>query len=456
MIARPARAARQITLLFAAGFVVAAALLGCIAFVVGRDAVESQIDARIEAETGSLRHLQERGGNAALIEAMEKSEERGGGFDYVLVDAGGRRLSGEAGDPALSPGWHNVVFRDERGNGVPVRTLTTDLDGKLRLTVATNMAPATLLLRTMAILFALALLLLIALAVGCGLLFERAIRRRLDRMNRAAVAITAGRLDSRIELSGHGDEFDQLAQTFNAMLTRNEALIGNLRQVSSDVAHELRTPITHLQNRLEQALGKLPANSPGFEAIDAAIDDSERILSLFSALLRISEVESGTVRRYFKTFDLSKQAMLIVESYTAVAEDKGRRLLSNIAPNIRVEGDCELLSQAMINLIENAVNHSPTGTTITLGIERSEDAVLLSVIDDGVGIREPDRALALRRFGRLDAKREGSRHGLGLPLVQAIAGLHQGTLELGDARPGLRASLRLPPANPQRAPAAAS
>lgn len=450
MIARRVRAARQITLLFVAGLIISGLLLGGLAYVVGRDAIEEQIDARIEAEMHSLRHIQKQGGNKALLEAIDGSEERGGGFDYILVNAQGRRLSGELGHPLLSPGWQDTVFRDDEGNGMPGRALTAHLGDGLRLTVATDTAPATALLRTTIVLFALTLLVLIALATGCGLLFERAIRRRLDLMNRTAVAIIAGRLDSRIALSGHGDEFDRLADTFNSMFSRIEALIGNLRQVSSDVAHELRTPITHLQNRLERALEEIPSGSAGFEAVDAAIEDSERIQSLFSALLRISEVESGTVRRYFRTFDLSSQSLLIVESYFAVAEDKGCRLLSDIEPGILVEGDAELLSQAMTNLIENAVNHNGPGTEVTLAVELRGDRVALRVTDDGRGIAEADFPLALRRFGRLGTRRNTVGHGLGLPLVQAIARLHQGALELEDARPGLRATIWL---WPERGPA---
>lgn len=440
---RRARAARQITLLFVGGLIVSAILLGCIAYVAGRGAIAEQIDARIETEMGSLRHLKKYSGTAALLKAIEKSEERGGGgFDYILMDPAGRRLFGEPGDPALAAGWHDIPLDDDRGQQVPVRALTAEVDG-LRLTVATNMSPAAALLRTTAILFAVALLVLIALAVGCGLLFERALRSRLDLMNRTAVAIIAGRLESRIELSGHGDELDQLATTFNSMFSRIEALIGNLRQVSSDVAHELRTPITHLQNRLEQALEQLPPGSIGYETVDAAIDDSERILSLFSALLRISEVEAGTVRRYFRPFDFSQQATMIVDSYGAVAEDRGCRLLSTIAPDIVLEGDPELLSQAMTNLIENAINHNPAGTNVTVAVDRYDDEIVLTVTDDGAGIGAADREAALRRFVRLGGSRSQSRHGLGLPLVQAIARLHQGEIELADARPGLRAIVRL-------------
>ena len=448
MIARRVRGTRLITLLFVVGLIVSAALLGGIAYVVGHDAIRGQIDARIEAEMGSLRHLLRQGGNPALLEALDKIDERGGGFDYVLVNAEGRRLSGERRYPLLAPGWQDTVFHDDAGAGIPVRALTAHLGDGLRLTVAADTAPATALLRTTILLFALASLVLIALAIGCGLLFERAIRRRLDRMNQTAVAIIAGHLHSRITPSGYGDEFDRLADTFNSMFGRIEALIGNLRQVSSDVAHELRTPITHLQNRLERALEEIPEGTPGLETVDAAIEDSERILSLFSALLRISEGESGTVRRYFRTFDLSEQSAMVVESYSAVAEDKGCQLLSDIEPGILVEGDLELLSQAMINLIENAVNHNGPGTTVTLAVARRADRVSLSVSDDGRGIPEADFPLALRRFGRLGARRNSTRHGLGLPLVQAIARLHQGELELGDAGPGLRATIRIRGAGP--------
>ncbi|MFT3966432.1 MAG: ATP-binding protein [Sphingobium sp.] len=441
-----ARTARQIALFFAGGFVLAAVLLGCMAFLVGRDAIEAQIDARIQAEASSLRHMQRHGGNKALLDALERQEERGvKSIGHMLVNRAGKRLSGEFSYPRLPPGWHDGIFHDDGGHNIAARSLTIDLDDGLRLTVATETSPTADLLRTIILFFALVLLFLILLAIGFGLLFGRAVRHRLDHMNHAALAIIAGQLDSRIEISGRDDEFDQLARTFNKMLDRIETLVGNLRQVSNDVAHELRTPITHLQNRLDRMLDRFPAGSADHEAIDAAIEDSEQILALFAALLRIAEVESGTVRRHFTLFDLSEKARLIGESYVAVAEDRGHRLSFDIERGIAMEGDADLLSQAMVNLVENAIKHTPEGSVITFSVTRRDKGeVVIRVADNGPGVAEEDIPRLAQRFVRLGTSRQVSGHGLGLSMVTAIASAHGGETRFRDNRPGLSVCLAFP------------
>lgn len=442
------RTARQITVALIAGFVVAALLLGCVAYVVGRDAIESQIDARVDAEMTALHRLQRTGGRGALLAALAEREEKDvNSFGYLLLDPAGRRIAGDVIAPHLSPGWSSAVLRDEGGHRLAARSLTADLDAGLRLTVATETEPTTTLLRTTIAVCALVLVLLILIAVGCGVVFGRTIRGRLDRMNRAAAAITAGQLASRVEISGHGDEFDQLALTLNAMLDRIEALVANVRQVSSDVAHELRTPITRIQSRLEQLLGRFEPDTPEHSAIDAAIEDSENILLLFTALLRISEVESGSVRRYFRTLDLGEMASPLVDSYTAVAEDSGCALRFSIEPGLRVDGDRELLSQAIVNLIENALKHTPEGTEIVVTLARSGDgAVLVEVADDGPGVSEEARKSLPQRYLRLNRSGGVGGYGLGLTLVAAIADAHRGQVMFADNRPGLAVRLLLPAA----------
>jgi signal transduction histidine kinase len=220
----------------------------------------------------------------------------------------------------------------------------------------------------------------------------------------------------------------------------------NLRQVSSDVAHDLRTPLTRLRNRLEQARAESSNTMQYAEAISGAILDTDQILSMFAALLRISQVEAGSRLARFASVDLSGLCDNVFRMYQPVAEDYGHTLTAKVDDAATIRGDAELLTQMLTNLIENAIHHTPTGTAIHLRLRRDADAVCVCVEDNGPGIPADQTDKVLRRFYRLASSRTTAGHGLGLALVAAVVQLHDAKIDLADAQPGLRVEIRFPAA----------
>ncbi|MGO8856605.1 MAG: sensor histidine kinase [Steroidobacteraceae bacterium] len=270
-----------------------------------------------------------------------------------------------------------------------------------------------------------------------GTLLRVQLMRRVDAITRTCEGIIAGRFNERILIRSRGDELERLSVAINEMLNRISALLDNLRQVSSDVAHDLRTPLTRLRNRLEEARGGSVTTVDYAAAVARAIDDTDQVLAMFSALLRISQIEAGTRVATFTQLSLSKLLENVVDMYRPVAEDHRHVLSASIQPEVGIRGDAELLTQLFSNLIENAIHHTPMHTTIHVALQSSEDAIVASVSDDGPGIPADEHSKVLRRFYRLSRDRSTSGHGLGLALVAAIANLHQATLRLADAKPGL-------------------
>jgi signal transduction histidine kinase len=223
-----------------------------------------------------------------------------------------------------------------------------------------------------------------------------------------------------------------------------QGLMEGLRQVSSDIAHDLRTPLTRLRRRLEDALATPRRNPESDVLIHDAVAQVDEILATFSALLRLAQLEGGAGRQAFRTVDLSELAQRLREAYEPVAEDQGKELTAEIAPNVLIVGDEELLTQLVSNLIENAFAHAPSSSPVVLRVGTREDRALLAVSDCGPGVPAHERQEVLRRFYRLDRSRSTPGAGLGLAMVQAIAQLHAGEVELGDNAPGLIASVWFP------------
>jgi len=271
-----------------------------------------------------------------------------------------------------------------------------------------------------------------------GIFFSVQFMRRIDAIARTCQAIIAGRFSDRIPLRGSGDELDGLAIAINNMLDRISTLLDNLRQVSSDVAHDLRTPLTHLRNRLEEARQKSVTAEDYAAVVARAIEDTDHLLVIFAALLRISQVESGSRLSAFSALSLSELLERIYEMYLPVAEDQHQVLLQDIQPGVRIRGDGELLTQMFSNLIENAIRHGPSGARILIRLAVAGNSADASVEDNGPGIPADERDKVFRRFYRLTGSRSTPGNGLGLALVSAIANLHHAKIELRDNRPGLQ------------------
>jgi len=273
------------------------------------------------------------------------------------------------------------------------------------------------------------------LAILGGTLVSRSFLRRADMIVRTCRAIMAGDFASRIPVRGTQDELDRLSETINAMLDRIAALMSNVTQVTNDIAHDLRTPVTHLRHRLERARERAVTTEDYDKALEAAIAASDDILALFAALLRIAQIEAGARRAAFAPLDLAALLAHLRELFAPVAEDAGHKLEFTLEQKLQISGDKELLTQLFSNLIENAIIHTPPGTRVSVVLKRQGHDALIQVSDDGPGVPPEEHRKLFQRFYRREASRTRPGFGLGLALVSAIAELHGARLKIETAEP---------------------
>jgi signal transduction histidine kinase len=288
-------------------------------------------------------------------------------------------------------------------------------------------------------------LLILVLGTAGGALMSRNMLRRLDAINRTSGEIIAGDLTRRVPLNGSGDEFDSLAENLNRMLDRIERLMKGLREVTDSVAHDLRTPLTRLRNRLEESVARLNASGAQASEIERAIAETDQLIGTFNALLLIAETDAGTTRAAMSALDLSEVAADVVELYEPLAEEKKVGLTVIPGPAVVIEGNRSLIAQALANLVDNAIKYTPAGGMVRIRAAIAGESVDLSVADSGPGIPLADRPRVTERFVRLEASRNSPGTGLGLSLVAAVAHFHRAELVLEDNVPrGLKAVLRFP------------
>jgi signal transduction histidine kinase len=264
---------------------------------------------------------------------------------------------------------------------------------------------------------------------------------RVDAINRTTRRIMAGDLSQRIALKGSRDEFDQLAANLNAMLDQIERLLGGMRQVTDNIAHDLRTPLNRLRSRIEVALLQEPDRAETRALLEATLADAQAMIATFNALLDIARAEAGSERGGFEAVDLTALGRDLADLYRPAAEDKRLTFEYHCAPGLYLRANRHLLAQALANLLDNAIKYTPRGGRVRLLIERGAHGPLIAVADSGPGIPEAERERVLQRFVRLDGTRSTPGNGLGLSLVDAVAKLHGAELTLTDNRPGLKASL---------------
>ena len=425
-------------------FLLGLVALGAVVFLAMHIAFTRQLDAMITDETRTLVDQYRSDGPGELGEAIaerekSRSPER---LMYAVFTPDGRRLYGslEARRPVL--GLHDLQFVDPREGPDTARGYAVDLSTTERLLVAADREWIERIDRTLLELFGAAFVIACLLGFGSAVVLAKYLQRRLNSISQTAEAIIAGDTRERMPLSSRRDEFDQLAATLNRMLDRIEGLLANLRQVSSDIAHDLRTPLARLRNRLEHGGKEHP--SP---VIDDAISQVDDVLSLFAAILRIAEVEAGETRRFFGTVDLSALATELAESFAPSVEDHNRSLLWSIEPNVIVEGDRELLAQAFVNLLENAQRHTPERTVIRLALTTAHKLACFAIRDSGPGVPTADLPRITQRFTRVESSRKTPGYGLGLSLVEAVAKLHHGRLTIRNEQPGFCTTVELPRAN---------
>lgn len=434
-------AAYRIAFTYSAAFLLAIVFLGAAVYLAANRELSSQQDASLVEETGELVDAYRSDG---LSELRDRVGLRQTGtvaqFGYALFDPAGRRESGSLDTTRPSAGLHDIVVADPGGGNAPARALATPLADGRTLVVAVDPRALQRVDTTILTMFGIGLAMVIVLSIAGAVLLGGYLRRRLERISDTARAIVAGDLSQRVPVGVRDDEFDALGASLNAMLDRIAHLLDSLRQVSSDVAHDLRTPLARLRGTLEAML-----DGPADRAtLKEALKQSDALLSLFAAILRISEVEGGTLVSAFAPVDVAALTADLCETYAPAVADGGRSLACDIDAAAVILGDSELIAQALINLLDNAQAHTPPGTSITVSVRAMDDRIDLSVADNGPGVPAADRARIVHRFVRLERSRTTPGNGLGLNLVAAIAGAHQGTLTIADAKPGLCASIDLP------------
>jgi signal transduction histidine kinase len=455
-----------------------------------------QADATIDAEILGLAEQYRRRGLTGLsaVLAERVARDPAGASVYLLADGDYKPLLGNLDTwPGVEPGrdgWIEFRLRDvaaaglDQGSGEEhtARAKVFRLRGGLRLLVGRDVRELTASRQLIQDALAWGLAITAALALVGAWLLSAGVVRRLEAVNQVSREIMEGDLSRRVPTDGSGDELDQLAINLNRMLGRIETLMANVRQVSDNIAHDLRTPLSRLHTKLSQLRdASLPETAAA--EVDAALADAEELLSAFNALLRIARVESGARRAAFADLDLVPLLRDVSELYEPLASDKDQRLGIRIstaevgsgthgkaraaesargtlatadevggktdgapieAGTLSVYGDRDLLFQAIANLLDNAIKYTPAGGTIELRAGQDGHAVEIAVSDSGPGIPEELRDKVLQRFYRIDESRTAPGHGLGLSLVQAVAQLHGADLRLEDAGPGLSVVLRIP------------
>jgi len=433
---------RTLTATFLSAFAVVTALTGYATYHASRSAIVSLVDRRIDAVADALLEDVAPGDAAAILRriAAFSSRRDSGDIGFELEDATGRRLGGNVAlTRSLGAGFSDVTPQDGITGLSAGRAEARPVGRGLTLITVAETEPIdgydAIRVRNYLIGFGLIAAVVLAGTATFGLV----VRRRIEATRTTALAIIDGDLSHRVPVAPGGGVFAAQAETINHMLDRIAMLVDGLRHVANDVAHDLRTPLARLRSRLTVAADHAPSAE-----LDAAIDQCDEMLAIFAAILRIAEIDTGDRRGAFGRVALDQLATEVVETLAGVAEEDGRRLVVGPLPAIALAGDRQLLSQAVFNLVENALNHTPSGTVVTVSLDAAADEVRLRVADTGPGIATADMAMARRRFGRLEASRHRPGHGLGLPIVDAIARLHGGRLVLEDARPGLSAALVLP------------
>ena len=441
----------------------AASLLGYFAWNTRR-LITEQITTTVNAEASEISDIYNRRGLRGLVFTVDSRALRPGANLYLVTTPAGQAIAGNVG--SLAPGvmgtegWSETAYRrleDQDNTDHRALVNVTQLSGGFRLLIGRDLEERRRLFGIVAKAAQWSILVVVVLGIAGGIFVARRVLQRIDAMTGTTRRIMAGDLSGRLPVGRSGDELDRLAENLNAMLERIEALMVGLKEVSDNIAHDLKTPLTRLRNRAEEALAKSSCEAEYRAALERTIEESDGLIRTFNALLMIARAESGQARGNMDDFDAADVANGIHELYEPLAEDDGMTLRVKTAP-APIHANRELISQALANLVENAIKYGkPTSAAqvqgavvsmdakqILIEARREADKVLLSVTDHGIGIPEGDRRHAVERFVRLDSSRSQPGSGLGLSLASAVATLHGGELRLDDAHPGLVATLVIP------------
>jgi signal transduction histidine kinase len=435
--------------------------------------IEEQIAQTVAADIAGLSEQYAQGGIGRLAATIESRSRTPGAGLYLVTNASGERIAGnvEALPPnlVLHSGLIETTYQAPGGIHEKRRALARVfvLPDGYRVLVGHDLEEGETLRHILSGALLTSLTWLVIIGTLGGLFVASRVLNRVDAISAEARSIVAGDLSGRLPLAGTGDELDRLVENVNAMLERIAVLMAGLKEVTDNIAHDLKTPLTRLRGRAEQAL-RMPAAADDYRAaLEKVLEESDRLIQIFDALLAIAKAEAGAGREGMIDFDAATVAQDVGELYEPVAEERGLEIRVAAAPGLVLHGSRELIGQALANLVDNALKYSerniaPAGTTrfleggilgppasaaariVDLVAERRMGRIEFIVADRGPGIAEKDKARVLDRFVRLENARSRPGFGLGLSLAAAVARLHGGTLRLEDNKPGLRVVLSLP------------
>jgi signal transduction histidine kinase len=419
-----------------------------------RRLITEQITQTVDAEITGLAEQYRQGGIRRLVFVVDARSRRPGSSLYLVTTRAGEGLAGNVGSLATgileTSGWTETAYRrldDPDGAEHHALVRVFQLPAGFRLLVGRDLEERERLHDIVLAAGRWSLAIVIVLGVAGGFFVTRRVLKRVDAMTETTRKIMDGDLAGRLPIAGTGDELDRLASNLNAMLERIEALMRGLKEVSDNIAHDLKTPLTRLRNRCEEALRVAEDESQYRAALESTIEESEALIRTFNALLMIARAESGQARDGMAEIDAAEIARGVGELYEPLADDKGIHLKVDAPTEAPLHGNRELISQALANLVDNAIKYggiNGADAEIIVTARGEGDRILLAVADSGRGIPAADRGRVVERFVRLEQSRSQPGSGLGLSLASAVARLHGGELKLEDNHPGLKTVISLP------------
>ncbi len=446
----------RLAALFALIFGISAIAIGAFVYINVKSTLNRQELTRVQSDALALKGEFDSGGMSDLMDAIRDRQHNkiAGGLDYTIFKSDGQRLFGNMPALPLKTGWKHLSGPPD-GDEPPgqleqLLVYRQQLSPSLWLVVGDDIGRLRGLGGDFLRVFGIGFLLTLAIAVGGGVAVSHTFLQRIDSITRTAEAIIEGDIGQRISLGGAGDDLDRLAATLNRMLDRISLLMDTLRHVSTDIAHDLRTPLGHLRQGLDEAKQRAASTGEYQSAVGRAIEEADGLLDIFAAILRIAQIESGSRRAGFRRVNLSDTMTSVVQTFAPTAEDQGRALVARVDSEIEIDGDRELITQLVVNLIDNAIHHTPKGANISANLSLDENDAVLEIADNGNGVPPLERGRIFERFYRCESSRTTPGNGLGLSLVAAVAGLHGAAISVSDNEPGLKIEIRFPAASKRR------
>ena len=430
------------------------AMVGYLAYTLSNQ-LSTQLNQTISSELAGLNDHYDQNGIRGLLDHLESRSRLPGAPALLVTNFQGRGLAGNI--PNLPPDFlsldrqalHPLPYNRLRSNGEIEATVAMvrifNLPSGFHLIIGRDVGEREEFKQIISGFILIMMISLVVLGFLSWFLVGRRVLRRIDTMSATSQMIVAGNLSERLAIDGSGDEFDRLAGNLNDMLDRIEGLLNGLKDVSDNIAHDLKTPLTRMRNRVESVLAGKANKADMQEALEGTIVESDQLINIFDALLRIARVEAGSSIGVDETINLDAIVADVVELYEPVAEDEGLSLIHHLSDDAReLAVNRELLSQAVANLIDNAIKYAGRGAKVEVSVTFEQNMAVIVVADDGPGIDAKDFERVKKRFTRLDESRSKSGSGLGLSLVSVVAKLHGGTLDFDDNNPGLIARIKIP------------